>query len=192
MNNDYCLGEYNTGVANVGSFNSGEHNLGDYNSGIDNVGMKNTGSQNYGDHNAGNFNVGNSNVGGNNCGNCNVGDWNKADNSLGCFNTKQNTINMFNKPSNWTLDDWKSSNAYKILAKMPKVTAKWVWSYEMTKEEITNHPEYAVTGGMLRIVSNLYETQQWWDRLPEQSKSEILNLPNFDKGIFKEITNIVV
>lgn len=35
-------------------------------------------------------------------------------------------------------------------------------------------------------------TQVWWNRLEDTDKQIILNIPNFDREIFKEITGIDV
>ena len=34
--------------------------------------------------------------------------------------------------------------------------------------------------------------QMWWDGLSDRKKTIVMNLPNFDKDIFKEITGIDV
>ena len=62
----------------------------------------------------------------------------------------------------------------------------------MTDEEKAAHPEYRVTEGYLKHVEKETERQMWWDGLSDSKKKIVMNLPNFDKDIFKEITGIEV
>ena len=63
---------------------------------------------------------------------------------------------------------------------------------EAGREEKEQHPEYAVTGGFLKHIEKESERQKWWDNLSDEDKNIVMNLPNFDKGIFKEITGITI
>ena len=54
------------------------------------------------------------------------------------------------------------------------------------------HPEAETTGGYLKLVDDTPKRQEWWDKLNSDDKQEVLNLPNFDKDIFKDITGIDV
>ena len=62
----------------------------------------------------------------------------------------------------------------------------------MTDEEKAAHPEHLVTGGFLKHIEKVTGRQIWWDDLSDHKKKIVLNLPNFDKAIFKEITGIEV
>lgn len=157
-------GDYNTDDFNVGNFNSGRRNEGYNNSGDFNIGNYNTGDCNTGYYNSGYSNNGDRNTGKFNKGNYNSGDFNKADRCSGVFCTKTDKIMMFNKPTNWAYEDWKNSLAYKMIL------------YSM--------PEEKNSYGISR--------QTWWDALIDKEKKAILELPNFDKNIFKEITGIDV
>ena len=170
-----CTGFDNSGNGNSGNGNSGNKNSGDWNSGDDNSGNKNSGDRNSGNDNSGNGNS---------------GDWNKTCFSNGCFNTELPKIFLFNKPFDWTYQDWLDSDARYILKDCPTNALTWVWDYDMTDEEKELHPEYSVTGGFLKNVED--EAQEWWDSLTKESKDIVMNLPNFDKEIFKEITGIDV
>ena len=142
--------------------------------------------------NSGDWNSGNCNSGNRNSGDWNSGDWNSTSFSNGCFNTEEPKIYLFDKPSDWTYRDWANSDARYILNNMPTDDICWVYSEDMTDEEIKEHPEHETTGGFLRTRSKSSERQAWWKRLDEHRKKEVKSIPNFDAKIFKEITGIDV
>ena len=182
----------NLGKACTGLCNSGDWNSGDWNSGDCNSGNRNSGNRNSGDCNSGDCNSGNRNSGDCNSGNRNSGDWNKTCFSNGCFNTESPKIFLFNKPSDWTYQDWLNSDARYILMDCPSNVLAWVWDDDMTDEEKEQHPEYSVTGGFLKHIEKETGRQMWWDGLSDRQKDIVMQLPNFDKDIFKEITGITV
>ena len=186
------LGKGCTGLCNSGDWNSGNRNSGDCNSGDWNSGDWNSGNRNSGDWNSGDCNSGNRNSGDWNSGNRNSGDWNKTCFSNGCFNTESPKIFLFNKPSDWTYQDWLNSDARYILMDCPSNVLSWIWEDDMTDEEKEQHPEYSVTGGFLKHIEKETGRQMWWDGLSDRKKTIVMNLPNFDKDIFKEITGIDV
>jgi hypothetical protein len=175
----------NTGKGNSGLCNSGNRNSGDCNSGNWNSGNRNSGDRNSGNRNSGDWNSGNRNSG-----NRNSGDWNKTNFSSGCFNTEEQKIIMFDKPSDWTLNDWFCSDARWILDAMPFEIVQWIYSEDMSDEEKSEHPEHETTGGHLKMIDETNNRQIWWDELPENQKTIVKALPNFDAGIFKVITGI--
>jgi hypothetical protein len=202
---DRNTGDWNSGNCNRGSRNSGSYNCGNYNSGNHNSGYLNSGNFNGGNHNTGNhnngsfntgdFNIGarnfgNSNVGNWNTGDFNVGDWNKTNFSNGSFNTEEPKIFLFNKPSDWTYQDWLDSDARHLLNQIPKRVTCWVSSNDMSDEEKGQHTEYKTTNGYVKILDESGNGQTWWNLLPEEHKNIIKAIPNFDAGIFKEITGI--
>ena len=182
-----CTGLCNSGNRNSGDWNSGNRNSGDWNSGNCNSGDCNSGNCNSGDCNSGDCNSGNRNSG-----DWNSGDWNKTCFSNGCFNTESPKIFLFNKPSDWTYQDWLNSDARYILMNCPSNVIAWVWDDDMTDEEKEQHPEYSVTGGFLKHIEKETGRQMWWDGLSDRKKDIVMQLPNFDKDIFKEITGITV
>ena len=184
---DWNSGDWNSGNRNSGDWNSGNRNSGDWNSGDWNSGNRNSGNRNSGDWNSGNRNSGDWNSG-----NRNSGDWNKTCFSNGCFNTESPKIFLFNKPSDWTYQDWLNSDARYILMNCPSNVLAWVWDDDMTDEEKEQHPEYSVTGGFLKHIEKETGRQMWWDGLSDRQKDIVMQLPNFDKDIFKEITGITV
>ena len=181
------LGKACTGLCNSGDYNSGNRNSGDWNSGDYNSGNRNSGNRNSGDWNSGDYNSGNRNSG-----NRNSGDWNKTCFSNGCFNTESPKIYLFNKPSNWNYSDWLNSDARYILMNCPSNVLSWIWEDDMTDEEKEQHPEYSVTGGFLKHIEEETGRQMWWDGLSDVQKDSVMQLPNFDKDIFKEITGISI
>ena len=185
-------GDCNSGLCNSGDCNSGNRNSGDCNSGDWNSGNRNSGNCNSGDWNSGNCNSGDCNSGNRNSGDCNSGDWNKTCFSNGCFNTESPKIFLFNKPSDWTYQDWLNSDARYILMDCPSNVLSWIWEDDMTDEEKEQHPEYSVTGGFLKHIEKETGRQMWWDGLSDRKKDIVMQLPNFDKDIFKEITGITV
>lgn len=182
---EWNIGRYNTGDYNTGSFNASDYNVGNYNTGDYNVGNYDTG-----DYNVGNCNTGDCNTGDWNTGNYNTGDWNKASFSTGCFNTEEQNIMFFNKPSNWSYRDWLCSDARYILNKIPPAV-EWVDRDEMYDNTEGYHPESKVTGGYLKV-NKENNRQLWWDRLSDSERNIIEALPNFDSGIFFQLTGIKV
>ena len=182
----------NLGKACTGLCNSGDCNSGNRNSGNCNSGDCNSGNRNSGDCNSGNCNSGDCNSGNCNSGNCNSGDWNKTCFSNGCFNTESPKIYLFNKPSNWNYSDWLNSDARYILMNCPSNVLSWIWEDDMTDEEKEQHPEYLATGGFLKHIEEETGRQMWWDGLSDVQKDSVMQLPNFDKDIFKEITGISI
>lgn len=124
-----------------------------------------------------------------NTGDWNSGNWNKTDYSNGCFNTLEPTIYLFNKPSALTYREWRRSKAHNILSRMPMTLLVWVDAENMTEAEKKRHPESDTTGGYLKRVDNTDERIKWWRGLSEE-ELEIIDIPNFDEDIFKEITGI--
>ena len=183
-----CAGSYNSGNCNSGNWNIGYRNSGDYNSGDYNSGNCNSGNCNSGHRNSGNRNSGYRNSGNWNSGDYNSGDWNKCNFSSGCFNTVELEICLFNKPSDWTYMDWVDSKAYTIMSSMP--ISDYIYWKDMTDIEKIKHPEAEITGGYLKETNSFDKRNEWWQKLSEESKKEILSIPNFDAEIFKEITGV--
>ena len=189
---DMNSGDCNSGDMNSGGYNSGNRNSGDMNSGDYNSGDCNSGDMNSGDCNSGDMNSGNCNSGNCNSGNRNSGDWNKCSFSNGCFNTVEPKIYLFNKPSDWTYRDWLNSDARYLLNQIPSDVLKYVRFEYMTDEEKAAHPEAEITGGYLKQLDNSERGSIWWRGLKDSEKAAIKAIPNFDRGIFWEITGVYV
>lgn len=195
---NYNSGDYNSGNSNSGDFNSGDHNSGDcnsgssnsgdYNAGNQNSGSCNSGSCNSGTYNSGCLNSGNYNSGYRNSGKRNSGDWNAGDYNSGIFNTEENPkIKMFDKESDWTIKDWKRSEAYRIMMTCPYTFSCFVTKSVMTEKEKEEHPEYETTGGYVNTIAATKEDKEkWWNDLAESDKEVIRALPNFDFDKFRQ------
>ena len=100
---------------------------------------------------------------------------------------------MFNKPSEWTYRDWFNSKARLLMKRIQAdVVVEWICESDMTDEEKEQHPEYEVTRGYLKELTNKDCCINWWKTLSDEEKAIIFALPNFDKEIFKEITGVDV
>ena len=181
-------GDFNSGYYNSGDCNSGDCNSGDYNSGNNNYGSCNSGVGNSGNYNSGCKNSGNYNSGYRNSGNHNSGYWNFGDYSSGIFNTEEDPkIKMFDKESDWTIKDWKSSEAYRIMMTCPHTFSYFVTKSVMTEKEKEEHPEYETIGGYVNTIAATKEDkEQWWNDLVESDKEIIRELPNFDFDKFRQ------
>ena len=185
-----------TGLENTGDWNTGNRNTGDCNTGDWNTGNRNTGNWNTGDCNTGNWNTGNWNTGNRNTGNCNTGNWNTGDCntvdfSNGVFCTKEDTIKIFDKESNMTLREWRESRARRIIAWNMETTV-WIYESSMTEQEKAQYPSYKTTGGYLKVFTYEEAWKNLWNSITDEEKQEIMNIPNFDKNKFKEITGIEI
>ena len=189
-------GDCNTGNWNTGDWNTGDCNTGNRNTGDCNTGNRNTGDWNTGDCNTGNWNTGNWNTGDWNTGDCNTGDWNTGDCntvdfSNGVFCTKEDTIKIFDKESTMTLREWRNSRARRIIAWSMETTV-WIYESSMTEEEKEQYPSYKTTGGYLKVFTYKEAWKNLWNSITDEEKQEIMNIPNFDKNKFKEITGIEI
>ncbi|RYD56967.1 MAG: hypothetical protein EOP56_09175 [Sphingobacteriales bacterium] len=199
----------NTGDRNTGDSNTGDRNTGDSNTGYRNTGYRNTGYRNTGDRNTGNWNTGNWNTGNWNTGDRNTGDRNTGDRNTGNWNTgnwntgysntgNRNTgvfctgeekIKLFNKPSDWTIDDFENSRAYRLMCDYVD-TKMWVNESVMTDEEKLKYPSYKTAEGYLKDIPFKEAFTNAWHNWQEDSRSAFTSLPNFDKDIFFQITGV--
>ena len=175
-----------TGLENTGNCNTGDWNTGDWNTGDCNTGNCNTGDWNTGNWNTGNWNTGNCNTGDRNTGDCNTVDF-----SNGVFCTKEDTIKIFDKESNMTLREWRESRARIIIAWNMETTV-WIYQSNMTEQEKAQYPSYKTTGGYLKVFTYSEAWKNLWNSITDEEKQEIMNIPNFDKNKFKEITGIEI
>ena len=182
---DYNDGDFNVGSHNKGNHNSGDFNEGNYNAGGFNVGDGNAGYGDIGDDNDGNNNEGNDNVGGRNKGDNNIGGWNYGDGNIGFFNTIAPPIMMFNKPLKIKKEDIKfPSFLYFDLV-------KWVTQEEATDEEKESYEEEIKRCGVfLRKLDYKTAFRIAWDNASYEEHKMLLDLPNWDNEIFKEISGI--
>ncbi|HBG8448888.1 pentapeptide repeat-containing protein [Clostridioides difficile] len=185
------IGNNNTGYGNTGDYNTGSYNTGDYNIGNCNTGDYNIGNCNTGYRNEGCCNEGYWNTGNYNIGNCNSGEWNIGDYNSGVFCTDVPKIRMFNKETDLTYEDWMNSDARNILKRNSYLT-KWIHIDYMTEEEKENNPGYEINNGYLKVFTFEEMCKNMWNNLTDEEKKIIMDIPNFDADIFKEITGIEV
>lgn len=150
-----------------------------------NVGKGNTGLGNTGDWNTGRRNTGDWNTG-----DWNSGDFNLTDNNTGCFNVDDHKLLFFDQETEMTWNQWRNSRAYDLLRNVDSRPTEWIYADDMTDQEKTDHPSYKTTGGYLkdRDISKAY--QEWWDKLNDDQKQCIREIPNFDAKKFQQITGI--
>jgi hypothetical protein len=150
---------------------------------IVNTGKGNSGYRNSGDRNSGDWNSGDRNSG-----DRNSGDWNSTRHSSGVFNSEEAKILMFNKPSDWTYNDWRRSEANGVLSGL--VLSEWIGWYNMTDEEKKEYPKAFVTDGYLKRHDYKTACAAMWAKLSDIEKQRVYDLPNFDAEVFFQITGI--
>ena len=173
-------------LANEGHNNTGIRNTGDCNTGDCNTGNCNTGNCNTGDCNTGNWNTGDCNTGNWNTGNCNTGDRN-----TGFFNTKDSTIRLFNKATKYKYETIAECKGIKVL-NWKYENNWWIYSQNMTEEEKKEHPEHETLGGYLKVIPYKDACRLMWDKLDDDEKQAVKEIPYFDADVFEEITGIDV
>ena len=173
-------GDWNSGNRNSGNRNSGNRNSGDWNSGNWNSGDWNSGDWNSGNRNSGNWNSGNWNSG-----NRNSGNWNSGNRNSGFFNTSTPLLRMFNKETAVERNDINfPSFLYFDLT-------VWVSHDTATDEEKEEHKqEIEVCGGFLKTLEYKEAFKLAWDKADKKEHKQLLELPNWNNEIFKEISGI--
>ena len=179
-------GDWNSGDWNSGNWNSGDWNSGDWSSGNRNSGYRNSGDWNSGYGNSGNRNSGDWNSGDWNSGNRNSGYGNSTERETGIFNTTKGKIRCFNKETDlsWGDIDHPYFTEFHL--------NKWMPESEMTAKEKKDNPDFFVRQGYLKTFTWEEAWANYWRDSDEEEKQKVLNLPNFDPKIFKEITGIDV
>ena len=179
-------GNRNSGDWNSGYGNSGDWNSGDWNSGYGNSGDWNSGYGNSGNRNSGDWNSGYGNSGYGNSGNRNSGYGNSTERETGIFNTTKGKIRCFNKETDlsWGDIDHPYFTEFHL--------NKWMPESEMTAKEKKDNPDFFVRQGYLKTFTWEEAWANYWRDSDEEEKQKVLNLPNFDPKIFKEITGIDV
>ena len=150
------------------------------------VGVDMDNKNNTGIDNSGNWNSGYGNSGNWNSGNWNSGYGNSTNRSTGIFCTTEKTVRMFNKETNLMWDDIDHPYFYEFSLN------KWVPKNEMTVEEKKENPEFNVIEGYLKTFTWEEAWSNYWRDADDEERQKVLNLPNFNADIFKEITGIDV
>ena len=176
-----CTGLCNTGNCNTGDWNTGNHNTGNYNTGNENTGNINTGNWNTGYCNTGHWNTGSRNT----------GDWNSTNFSSGIFNSVEQPLYIFNLPTKISRNEIRNHKGIKILD-WNFENSWWIYSENMSDEEKSIHPEHEATGGYLKTVDFKPACKMMWDKLSDDEKQCVKEIPNFNAEVFKEITGIEI
>ena len=175
-------------LVNTGKGNSGNRNSGDYNSGYRNSGNCNSGNCNSGDYNSGSYNSGNYNPGNRNSGNCNSGNYNSGNRNSGdCNSDTPTTVRVFNKEINREV--WESAKIPQFFNISP---TRFVFEYEMTKEEKEANKGWENVGGYLKTMDYKEAWQESYRNASQEDRDLVKNLPNFDADVFFDITGIRV
>ena len=157
-------------LINTGSRNSGNWNSGDCNSG---------------DCNSGNWNSGNWNSGNRNSGDCNSGYWNSGNRNSGYFNTNEPLVRIFNKETNLKREEIYFPNFLYFDLNV------WVSHDTATDEEKKLHKEEIENcGGFLKTLKYKEAFKIAWNKASKEEHKKLLELPNWDNEIFKEISGI--
>lgn len=201
-------GSHNSGNNNVGKYNTGHYNTGHYNSGDRNAGNYNSGSNNAGERNAGNYNSGSRNAGDHNSGKHNAGDYNEGNNNVGYCNSGSHNSGSYNAGygpvayfCNFSLDDQPvfmfnrpiPAGTKPDMTYLPVIrTTEWVQPDKMTAQERATNPNCEDSGGFLRAIPYKEAWSEAWAGLTDRQRQLLLDLPNFDPEIFRDITGINV
>ena len=130
--------------------------------------LVNTGKGNTGHSNAGDYNAGDYNAGDNNAGDYNAGDFNSCNYSSGSFCSIEPEFLLFNRPSPISREEFNSSQA------------AWICRRLRVVDDGGNKIDYK------QAWTNL------WGDLSNSDKITIQSIPNFDAGVFFDITGIEV
>ena len=195
MNTGYWnTGDRNTGDRNTGDMNTGDRNTGDKNTGYRNTGNRNTGDRNTGYWNTGDRNTGDMNTGGRNTGDRNTGYWNKTDYSTGFLCDQESDVLIFNKKTTLKREDAKKLLLNSLIELDIQINI-WVHDLDMSDEEKIENPNFYVQEGYLKCLSKKEiseKRQEIYNKMSEEEKEKIKNLPNFDAEIFYNCTGVRV
>jgi hypothetical protein len=179
------IGEEKESLINSGNWNSGDRNSGYWNSGYWNSGNRNSGNWNSGDRNSGYWNSGNRNSGNWNSGNCNSGNWNSGNCNSGYFNTNEPLVRIFNKETNLKREEIHFPSFLYFDLNV------WVSHDTATDEEKKLHKkEIESCGGFLKTLEYKEAFRIAWNKASKEEHKQLLELPNWNNEIFKEIFGI--
>ena len=125
------------------------------------------------------------NTGNYNTGDCNTGNWNTGDWNTGFFNTTEPFVRFFNKDTNLQRED------IEIPSFLYFDLIVWVSHDTATEEEKEKHKtEIEICGGFLKTLEYKEAFRLAWNKASKKEHKKVLELPNFDNEIFKEISGI--
>ena len=180
-------GNMNSGNMNSGDWNSGNRNSGNMNSGNRNSGDRNSGNMNSGNRNSGNRNSGNMNSGNMNSGDWNSGDWNSGDWNSGYCNSDSPQVRIFNKETDMIREDIVFPNFFYF-----DLTIFVSYDTATDEEREIYKKDIEVCGGFLKTIPYKDAWRKSWDNATDDDRRKVLELPNWNNEIFKEISGIDV
>ncbi len=122
-----------------------------------------------------------------NSGNCNTGDFNTCDFSAGFFCTIEPKARIFDIETDMTVTEFRNSKYCDALYSAPFMLTEWV---EYSEEEMQADENKKLIGGYLKKYTYKEACENWWDRMTDENKAIIHQIPNFDKDKFYQITGI--
>ena len=190
----------NTGLENTWHRNTWNYNTWNYNTWNRNTGLENTWHRNTWNYNTWNYNTWcyntwdyntwHSNTWHSNAWNYNTWNYNTWNRNTGLFNIDEPNARMFWKETNLKMSEFINSDAYPSFYEFN--LTYWIPENEMTDEEKEENKTYKTTEWYLKSVDYKTAWKVFWRRTDKENKQKFLNLPNFDKNIFEEITWINV
>lgn len=116
----------------------------------------------------------------------NTGDGNSTNRGSGIFCSTEGTVRLFNKETNLKWDDINHPEFNEFYL------TKWINEWDMADEENKADPNFFVRGGYLKTYTWNEAWANYWENSDDKERQKVLNLPNFDAKIFKDITGIDV
>ena len=102
------------------------------------------------------------------------------------MNTNEPPLRIFNKETDIKREDIIYPNFFYFKLN------EWVSEDKMTDKEKDAYPSYATTGGYLKTREYHQAWRESWDKADDKDRRKVLELPNWDNEIFKEISGIDV
>ena len=120
-----------------------------------------------------------------NSGDYNSGDWNSGNRNSGFFNTDEPTVRMFNKDTGLKRDEISFPSFFYF-----DLTV-FVSAHTATDEEKKEHAkDIEVCGGFLKTLEYKEAFKIAWNKASKDEHKKVLELPNWNNEIFKEISGI--
>ena len=101
---------------------------------------------------------------------------------------------IFNKSTDLSRKEIKEL-IYKNLGKINIEINTWIKSSDMTDQEKIENPNFSVQDGFLKCLTKeevSKKRQEIYNKMSEEEKNNIKNLPNFDEDVFYDCTGIRV
>ena len=171
------VGDEKLELINSGNRNSGDRNSGDLNSG----------NRNSGDRNSGNWNSGNRNSGDWNSGNRNSGNWNSGNWNSGDLNTNTPPVRIFNRETDVERKDINFPEFFYF-----ELTIFVSFDTATDEERQQYKKDIEVCGGFIKTIPYKEAWRRAWEKATDEDRRKVLQLPNWNNEIFKEISGIDV